>query len=63
MKNCKQRLTNLNNTVNSKKRKSNSEGILLFIAEAVADNSKKLGWLVAAVTILIAILVALLVKG
>ena len=63
MKGAKQRLAELNNLVNNRKRKSNSELILLFIAEALSEATGNIKWLMAMVGIAIAILIALAVRG
>lgn len=52
-----QRLRELNNN------KGSNKAILLFIAEVTADNGAKLSWLIGAVGVLIALFIALLVKG
>ena len=63
MKRAKQRLVELNDVVNNRKRKSNSELILLFIAEMMSEATGNIKWLMAMVGIAIAILIALTVRG
>lgn len=63
MKKAKQRLTELNNQVNNNKRKKNSDMILLFIAETMAESNGNIKWLMAMVGVAIAILIALVVGG
>ena len=63
MRKTKQRLTQLNNQVNNKKRKSNSELILLFIAETLVEASGNIKWLMAMVGVALAVLIALVMKG
>lgn len=45
MKQVKQRLVALNNVINNRKRKSHSDGILLFIAEATAETNGNVKWI------------------
>lgn len=63
MKKAKQKLTELNNQVNTPKRKKNSDLILLFIAETMVESNSNIKWLMAMVGIGIAILIALVVGG
>lgn len=63
MKKAKQRLRELNNVVNNKKRKSNSELILLLIAEGVSETNGNMKWLMALGAVAISLLIALVVKG
>ena len=63
MKGAKQRLAELNNKVDNRKRKSNSELILLFIAEALSEATGNIKWLMAMVGVGIAILIALAIRG
>ena len=67
MKNYKQRLGELGNACNNKKRKSTTELILLFIAQATAETNSNVKWLIwiagIAITIALGFLVALAMRG
>lgn len=67
MKHFKQRLNELNNSVNNRRRKSNSNLLLLFIAEATAETNGNVKWLVWVAGLGIAaglgILIALAMRG
>jgi len=67
MKNYKQRLSELGNSCTNKKRKSTTELILLFIAQATAETNSNVKWLIwiagIAITIGLGFLVALAVRG
>jgi len=67
VKNYKQRLAELNNASSNRKRKSTSELILLFIAQATAETNSNVKWLIwiagIAITIGLGFLVAVAVRG
>ena len=67
MKNYKQRLAELNNSCTNKKRKSTSELILLFIAQATAETNSNVKWLIwiagIGITVGLGFLIALAVRG
>ena len=67
MKNYKRQLAELNNVSCNKKKKTTSEMVLLFIAQATAETNSNVKWLIwlagVGVTIAIAFLIALAVRS
>ena len=62
MRKFKQKLADLNNTHNNKKRKPASEGILLLIAELTAETNGNVKWLLWMVCAAFLIFIGILIK-
>ena len=62
MKKFKQKLSELNNAHNSSKRKSSSNAILLFIAQATAETNSNVKWLIWMMALAAAAAIAILIK-
>ena len=62
MKKFKQKLAELNNAHNSNKRKSSSNAILLFIAQATAETNSNVKWLIWMMGLAAAAAIAILIK-
>jgi hypothetical protein len=63
MKRQRERLSQLNHAVNTRKRKANSDMILLFIAETMTETNGNIKWLMAMVGVALTILIVLAVRG
>ena len=67
MKERQRKLTELNNSVNNKKRKTTSDALLLFIAQMTAETNGNIKWLIwiagLAFAAGIGLLVALAIRG